>query len=47
MSALRGDAGGHPALDVCSLVHPDETCFAHQFPHQYGMELDVFIQGIN
>lgn len=47
MSALHRDDSSHPALDVCSLVHPVETYFTHQFPHQFGMELDVFIQGTN
>lgn len=47
VSALHGDAGSHPDLDVCPLVHPAETDLAPQFPHQHGMELDVFVQGIN
>lgn len=46
VSALHRDVNSYPALDLCSLVHPVETCFTDQFPHQFGMELDVFIQGI-
>lgn len=47
MSALHRAVGGYGAVDVCSLVHPVETFFICQFSHQFGMELDVFIQGIN
>lgn len=46
VSALHCGLSSYRAVDICSLVHPVETCFIHQFYLQSWMELDVLIQGI-
>lgn len=43
MSALPCGAGGYRAVDLCSLVHTDETDFHHQLSLEFSMELDISV----